>query len=321
MSTPRGGTELVAALKSAVVGRAREVEAVVATLETGRHLLIEGPPGTGKSTVLRALAHLAGRGFEFVEGNAELTPGRLIGTFDPAAVLESGYGPDTFVDGPLAAALRDGALLYVEEINRVPEETLNVLITVMSEGELHIPRLGSLAAAPGFHLVAAMNPFDAIGTARISTAVYDRCCLLQMGYQGRDEEAMIVGRAAGDAAASLGGAAVLQIVGLVAATREHPDVRSGSSVRGAIDLSLLLAELSRLRRLDPLDPTVSRDAAQLALSGRIRVREGCGRSAADIIDELWLEWLAPPPDEGDEEGDEPAGEHSDGDGSSPGPKA
>ena len=38
--------------------------------------------------------------------------------------------------------MRDGSLLYIEEINRIPEETLNVLITVMSERELHVPRLG-----------------------------------------------------------------------------------------------------------------------------------------------------------------------------------
>ena len=117
-------------------------------------------------------------GFEFVEGNAELTPARLVGHFDPARVLTDGYDPDVFVDGPLVSAMRDGSLLYVEEINRIPEETLNVLITVMSERELHVPRLGRVPATDGFRLVAAMNPFDAIGTARISSAVYDRVCRL-----------------------------------------------------------------------------------------------------------------------------------------------
>ena len=54
-----------------------------------------------------------GVGFELVEGNAELTPARLIGHFDPARVLADGYDPDVFVDGPLTAAMRSGGLLYI----------------------------------------------------------------------------------------------------------------------------------------------------------------------------------------------------------------
>ncbi len=64
-------------------------------------------------------------------------------------MLAKGYRPDIFVDGPLLEALRTGGLLYVEELNRVPEETLNVLITVMSEGELTVPRLGPGAGHAG----------------------------------------------------------------------------------------------------------------------------------------------------------------------------
>ena len=81
----------------------------------------------------------------------------------------------------------------------MPEETLNVLITVMSERELHVPRLGRIVADPGFRLVAAMNPFDAVGTARISSAVYDRVCRLSVDYQSAKEEEAIVlaGRADG----------------------------------------------------------------------------------------------------------------------------
>ena len=101
---------------------------LAATLASGCHVVLEGPPGTGKSTLLRALAAAAGLGVELVEGNAELTPARLVGHHDPALVLEAGYRPDTFVDGPLLTALREGSLLYIEELNRVPEETLNVLV-------------------------------------------------------------------------------------------------------------------------------------------------------------------------------------------------
>ena len=132
----------------------------------------------------------------FVEGNAELTPARLAGQFDPSRVLTDGYVPDVFVDGPLAQAAREGSLLYIEELNRVPEETLNLLITAMSERELHIPRLGHIAVDDGFRLVAAMNPFDAVGTARISAAVYDRMCRIAMGYQDADEEVTIAAREA-----------------------------------------------------------------------------------------------------------------------------
>lgn len=299
--------ELVDHLAPSVIGRRSEIEQIVASLAAGRHLLLEGPPGTGKSTLLRRIASELDRGFHFVEGNAELTPARLVGTFDPAAVLEAGYSPDVFLDGPLVSALRDGALLYIEEINRVPEETLNVLISVMSEGSLHVPRLGEIVAADGFRMVAAMNPFDAVGTARISGAVYDRVCRLAIGYQRSDEEMLIVGRRAGAAAETVGTGFVIAATEMVRATRDHPDLRTGSSVRGAIDLTMLTAELVALRNADPRDPAVTRDAAQLALSGRVRVRDGCGRSAADIIDELWREYFAPatdpdtapPPGEGD----------------------
>lgn len=294
---------LLDALDASVVGRRREVELVVAALDADRHVLLEGPPGTGKSTLLRAVAEGLGIGFVFVEGNAELTPARLVGHFDPARVLNEGYEPDVFVDGPLVTAMRDGSLLYVEEINRIPEETLNVLITVMSEGELNVPRYGRVVAAGGFRLVAAMNPFDAVGTARISGAVYDRVCRVSMGYQSAADEVNIASRTTDGLPAGW----LDKVVELVRRTRSHPDLRVGSSVRGAIDMAAVASSLASVRDGAVTDREVSLDAALVALSGRVRMREGSTRTSEDVVTELWNEVFAPATEAGGGKATAPTG--------------
>ena len=274
-----------------IVGLRREAEVLAASLAGGCHVVLEGPPGTGKSTLLRAVADGAGLGVEFVEGNAELTPARLVGHHDPALVLEAGYTPDTFVDGPLISALRLG-LLYIEELNRVPEETLNVLVGALAEGEIHVPRLGRVPARASFRLIAAMNPFDAVGTARVSQAISDRMCRIAVGYQDEAGERAIVERVTGFASALTAPA-----VQLTRLTREHAQVRMGASVRGAIDLVRLGRELAGLRDQgdpQPGDATFA-DAAIAALSGRLRLEEGSDTTPEAIVLEL-IERLVPKPD-------------------------
>src|SRR5215831_13240137 len=271
-----------------IVGLRREREVLTVALEAGRHVVIEGPPGTGKSTLLRDIARRAGQAVVFAEGNAELTPARLIGQYDPAQVLNEGYVPASFTDGPLLRAMRSGALLYLEEFNRVPEETLNVLITVLTEDEITVPRLGVVRAADGFRLVAAMNPFDAIGTARVSHAIADRICRVVLGYQTAAAEREITTAVTGH-----DGQVVDFAVTLTRATREHHDVRMGASVRGAIDLVLLLTGLARLRGENGMVRASARDAAHAALSGRIRIADGCDRTPESVLDEL-LGLLWPP---------------------------
>jgi MoxR-like ATPase len=268
-----------------VVGLRREREVLTVALRTNRHVVLEGPPGTGKSTLLRSIAAEVGQEVVFVEGNAELTPARLIGQYDPAAVLADGYVPGSFTDGPLLTAMRGSGLLYLEELNRIPEETLNVLITVLTEGEITVPRFGHVRAAAGFRLIAAMNPFDAVGTARVAQAIADRMCRVVLGYQDAAGERAIVAAVTGADPELIGLA-----VRLVRATREHRDVRMGSSVRGAIDLVLLLGGLLEVRGATglaaPVAREATRDAAHAALSGRIRLTEGLDRTPESVIDEI-----------------------------------
>jgi len=292
---------------SAVIGLRREREVLTVALQTNRHVVLEGPPGTGKSTLLRSIAADVGQEVVFVEGNAELTPARLIGQYDPAAVMVDGYVPGSFTDGPLLTAMRGSGLLYLEELNRIPEETLNVLITVLTEGEITVPRLGHVRATAGFRLIAAMNPFDAIGTARVGQAIADRMCRVVLGYQDAAGERAIVAAVTGAHPSPIGLA-----VRLVRATREHRDLRMGSSVRGAIDLVLLLDGLLRLRGGYGLSAAgareTARDAMHAALSGRVRVTEGVERTPEsildEILDEVWPEDM-PPPEPEDAATDDP----------------
>lgn len=271
-------------------------------MAAGRDVLLEGPPGTSKSTLLRAITTEWGVPLVFVEGNADLTPGRLVGYHDPARVLREGYTADTFVPGPLVEAMRTGGFLYVEELNRAPDDTLNTLLTAMAERQLAVPRVGTVAAGAGFRVVASMNPFDNVGTTRLSTSIHDRLCRLAIGYQDAAAERGIVLHRAG---ATMAPRLVADAVALTRATRDRDDVRQGSSVRGAIDLALVAAQLAAVRDITlppdqvpnpdqppprdlPTDYTaVVLDALLLALSGRIHLDEALEYTPEGVLRRIW----------------------------------
>ena len=137
--------------------------------------------------------------------------------------------------------------------------------TVMSESELSVPRLGVVRAEPGFQLAAAMNPFDAVGTARISTATYDRHLPDRQGISTGSHGVRDHGPAATTRPRGRD-----QVVDLVRRTRSHPELRIGSSVRGAIDLVAIAGRLAMSRGVAADDWHVGVHAAPVALSGRIR---------------------------------------------------
>jgi MoxR-like ATPase len=273
-----------------LVGRERELTLVLAAVAAGRDIVLEGPPGTSKSTLLRAITAEWGIPLVFVEGNADLTPAKLVGHHNPARVLREDYSPDNFVDGPLLRAMREGGFLYIEEFNRAPEDTINTLLTAMAERQVTVPTAGTVTAAATFRVIASMNPYDNVGTTRLSTSVHDRICRLAVSYQDAAAERGIVAlRAplpglAGDRYERLVGDAVA----VTRATREHPDIRQGSSVRGAIDLTLVAGQLFTMRETTAEEyPELVYDAMVVALSGRIFLDETVDATPEAVLRQIW----------------------------------
>ncbi len=306
-ASARAGADRLAATQERiadhVVGRQRELELVLAAVAAGRDILLEGPPGTSKSTLLRAITSEWAIPLVFVEGNADLTPTKLLGHHNPARVLKEDYSADNFVDGPLLEAMREGGFLYIEEFNRAPEDTLNTLLTAMAEREVTVPRVGKVRAGSTFRVIASMNPYDNVGTTRLSTSVHDRMCRLAITYQDEGAERDIVALRGRDELAGLAPGLtdplVTDAVAVTRATREHPDIRQGSSVRGAIDLTLVAAELIGLRSrpghaelLDDGETTSAYaelvyDAMVVALSGRIHLDETSELSPEAVLRQIW----------------------------------
>ncbi len=293
VSTP----ELRRRIAARLVGRERELDLLLAAVAAGRDLLLEGPPGTSKSSLLGAITAEWGIPLLFVEGNADLTPARIVGHHNPARVLREDYCEDNFVAGPLVEAMRKGGFLYVEELNRAPEDTLNTLLTAMAERRICIPRVGTVQALPTFRIVASMNPYDNVGTTRLSASVHDRLCRLSLGYQDAAAERDIVRlRTAIDSPRVLADA-----VALTRATRVHPDISQGSSVRGAIDLALVARELAGMRGVAlPHAPQIEpprdlpedyrelvHDAMMVALSGRIHLDPTVEATPEQVLHRIW----------------------------------
>ncbi len=154
-----------------IVGRAEELAMSLAVLSCGRHLLLEGPVGVGKTTVALAVCGHLGRSVVRVDGDDRYSESKLTGWFDPPLVLAKGYSDETFFAGPLVQAMRDGGVLFINELNRMPEAVQNVLLPALDEHLLIVPRIGEVRAAEGFQVVATQNPVEYIATGHLSEAL------------------------------------------------------------------------------------------------------------------------------------------------------
>jgi MoxR-like ATPase len=265
-----------------VVGRRRELRVVLAALATGKPLLLFGLPGVSKTTILKEVAAaLSADGqaqLYTVTGDEQLTAFSLVGSFDPALVLRDGFKPEYFTPGPLVQAMERGGILYLEEVNRAPSAVLNVLMTCLSDGYLDVPRYGRVYARPGFTVVGACNPLDDVGTSRLSRGLADRFVTLELDYQPRPEELEIVRRRTSGALAGV----IPFAVDVARASRSHPELRYGASVRGPIDFIHLLEGVG----FENLDRETFFSLGCSAYAGKVRVKPTTARTACEIIVEL-----------------------------------
>ncbi len=266
-----------------IVGREDELALALAVLGAGRHLLLEGPVGVGKTTIALAVCDHLGRDTVRVDGDDRYSEAKLTGWFDPPLVLSVGYGEESFNAGPLVAAMRAGAVLFINELNRMPETVQNVLLPALDERRIGVPHLGEVVAAPGFQVVATQNPVEYVATGHLSEALRDRFEHLALVYQAEAEEAAIVVAESGVDDPAL----VIAAVRLARATREHPRVRKGASVRGAVATVQIAASLGAAAGVDPAtDRAVLRRAAAAAFRTRIDLRDDAGQGFDAVLDEL-----------------------------------
>ena len=179
-------------MSNQLVGREKETQQIQACLEAERNVLLEGPVGVGKTHLALSITQKLGRKTFRVDGDNRYSEQRLSGWFDPPTVIKKGFIAEAFVAGPLVDAMKSGGVLFINELNRLPEGVQNVLLPAIDERVIIVPRLGEIKAKPGFLVIATQNPKEFVATSHLSEAILDRFELVVLDYQTEEEEIQIV---------------------------------------------------------------------------------------------------------------------------------
>lgn len=273
--------------KYKIIGREKELQLLLIALKAKKHIILEGSVGTGKTYLARALSHYSNADFYRVDGSEDVLSHVLVGYFDPPAVINKGYVEESFIYGPLSLAMQNGGCLFINELNRIPEGTQNVLLSALDEHELIIPKLKTISAngKNGFITIATQNPSAHVGVSALGEALKDRFVWVKIDYQYEHEEIEIVKlNIKKDLTHSnLIATIAVRIIGL---TRTHPDFRRGSSIRGAIDL----AQLAQAYEKQP-NARFWQETAIMALHPKVELTDGTDRNIREIIIEIVNEVL------------------------------
>ena len=250
-------------------------------LDTGITPCLIGPPGVGKSLLARKVAEDTGRSFHEVFFDENVTPSRLIGSFDPALVVRNGRNVASFEPGPLIRAMVEGGLFVAHELNRATEFCQNSLISPLEERHYHLFPLGLIKAQESFAFVATQNPIETSGTYRLSRVLVDRIgCWIRLTYPTKETELEILRE--NTPAFSLPVSTLEKIYDLVRETRETSSLEIPASPRSGIYLTRLVNKYHE--RFED-DNRAIRFFAPAVLGKEMKVREE-GKTVAKVIEEI-----------------------------------
>ena len=147
-----------------------------------KNILLKGPTGSGKTKLAETLSETIDRPMHQVNCSVDLDAESLLG-FKTIQTNENGTQEIVFIDGPVIKAMKEGHILYIDEINIAKPETLPILNGVLDyRRKLTNPFTGEIInAAPGFNVIAAINE-GYIGTLPMNEALKNRFVVIQVDY-------------------------------------------------------------------------------------------------------------------------------------------
>lgn len=282
-------------------------EAILAVVVSGRHLLLEGPPGTGKTTLAKILASclqsmqvvkgcryncdpqfprcpnclskingldgviVSGKErFVRVQGSPELMPEDLLGDIDPVVAMQCGiYDPQAFTPGQIHRAHRK--ILFVDELNRILERTQNTLIQVLEERTTTIAGF-DITIEVDTVVIATQNPKEFAGVDRISETLGDRFERIPIGYPNAEQEVDILKRYARRyQGVKFNNRMLPKVVEISQSTRENEDISRPASVRATIAIFEQAQAIAQLKGRDSVTREDIKKAALISLRGRAEV--------------------------------------------------